>query len=215
VRVRFADLCFDAEARQIYRRGAPVHLSAKAFALLKLLLDRRPAAVSKAELQDHLWPDTFVSETNLPTLVAEIRDAIGDDARCPQFVRTVHRFGYAFSGSVIDDRRELSASRCWLVSDLGRLPMIEGDNVLGRDEDSGIVLDSSTVSRQHACITVRAGVASIVDLDSKNGTYVGGERLVGVRQLVDGDQIRLGAFLFTFHQAQPSASTSTASAAQN
>jgi hypothetical protein len=192
-------------------------MSGKGFELLKLLLERRPAALSKAELQEHLWPDTFVSETNLPTLVAEIRDAVGDDARRPRFVRTIHRFGYAFSGSVIDDRQlaDSLSSRCWLTSDLGRFPMMEGDNVLGRDGDSRIVLDSSTVSRQHARIGVRNGVASIADLGSKNGTYVCGERVVGTRHLAEGDQIRVGSFLLTFHQTHPSASTSTESAAQD
>ena len=66
---------------------------------------RRPAAVSKAEIQEHLWPDTFVSEANIPTLVAEIRDAIDDDARQPRFIRTVFGFGYGFCGDVTDDRR--------------------------------------------------------------------------------------------------------------
>jgi DNA-binding winged helix-turn-helix (wHTH) protein len=215
--VRFGDVCFDGDSRQLYRQNEPVHLSGKAFALLKLLLERRPSALSKAELQEHLWPDTFVSEANLPTLVAEIREAIGDDARRPRFVRTVHRFGYAFSGSVIDDRQlgDAQSSRCWLISDLGRFPMIEGDTVLGRDEDSGIVLDSTTVSRHHAQISVRNGVASIADLESKNGTYVSGERVVNGRLLVEGDQIRVGSFLLTFHQAAPSASTSTESPAQD
>ena len=86
--VRFGDLEFDAEARQLYRNGSAVHLTGKAFELLKLLLERRPAAMSKAEIQEHLWPDTFVSEANLPTLVAEIRDGLGDDARQPRFLRT-------------------------------------------------------------------------------------------------------------------------------
>jgi DNA-binding winged helix-turn-helix (wHTH) protein len=86
VKVRFGEVRFDDEARQLSKHEHPVHLSGKAYELLRLLLERRPAALSKAELQEHLWPDTFVSEANLPTLVTEIRDAIDDDA-VAQFVR--------------------------------------------------------------------------------------------------------------------------------
>jgi len=211
MRVRFGDITFDDKTRQIYRHDEPVHLSSKGFELLKLLLERRPAALSKGELQEHLWPETFVSEANLPTLVAEIRDAIGDDARQPRFIRTVHRYGYAFSGSVIDDRHVAAPAsvRWWLTSDGGRMPMLEGDTLVGRDENAEIVLDSSTVSRHHARISIRHGIASIADLDSKNGTYVAGQRVLGIRELIEGDQIRIGAFLLTFHRTDPSAPTST------
>ena len=113
VKVRFGDVRFDDEARQLRRGAQTVHLSGKAFELLRLLLRRRPAAVSKAEIQDHLWPETFVSEANLPTLITAIRDALGDDARQPKFVRTVFGFGYAFSGEVTDDSRgDESAAHC-------------------------------------------------------------------------------------------------------
>ena len=64
--------------------------------MLGLLVERQPKALSKTELQDRLWPGTFVVEKNLTNLVSEIREALGDDRRVPRFIRTVHRFGYAF-----------------------------------------------------------------------------------------------------------------------
>jgi non-specific serine/threonine protein kinase len=82
--------------RELLREGTPVPLSPKAFQLLGLLVQSHPTAVSKAELQDRLWPATFVVEKNLTNLVSEIRDALGDDPIRPRFIRTVHRFGYAF-----------------------------------------------------------------------------------------------------------------------
>jgi DNA-binding winged helix-turn-helix (wHTH) protein len=211
VKVRFGDVRFDGEARQLSCQQDAVHLSGKAFELLKLLLERRPAALSKAEIQEHLWPDTFVSEANLPTLVTEIRDAIGDDARHARFVRTVHGFGYAFSGEVTDESRLVDGTptHCWLWSETGRIPLGEGDNIVGRGEDASVVLESSTVSRHHARICVRGRVATIEDLESKNGTYVGDQRVSVPRELREGDQIRIGAFLLTFHRPDPNASTST------
>ena len=94
-------MTFDAETRQLWRGEREFHLSPKAFDLLALLVARRPAAVSKIAIRELLWPDTFVSETNLPALVAEIRAALGDDAREPRFVRTLHRIGYAFHGQAV------------------------------------------------------------------------------------------------------------------
>jgi DNA-binding winged helix-turn-helix (wHTH) protein len=211
LKVRFGDVRFDGEARQVSRQQDAVHLSGKAFELLKLLLERRPAALSKAAIQEYLWPDTFVSEANLPTLVTEIRDAIGDDARQARFVRTVHGFGYAFSGDVVDESgtADGALTHCWLWSEMGRLSLTEGVNVLGRGDDARVVLESSTVSRHHARISVNGNVAIIEDLESKNGTYVGDERVVAPRPLQEGDRIRIGAFLLTFHRPDPNASTST------
>lgn len=102
MRVLFGDCVFDSDARTLTRAGEPVRLSGKAFQLLELLLTERPRAVEKTELFAKLWPETFVSEANLASLVKEIRAAIGDDARAARFVRTVHRFGYAFSGPVTE-----------------------------------------------------------------------------------------------------------------
>jgi DNA-binding winged helix-turn-helix (wHTH) protein len=100
MRVLFGDCTFDSDARTLQRGAETVRLSGKAFQLLEILLAARPNPVSKTDLFAKLWPDTFVSEANLASLVKEIRAAIGDDARAPRWVRTAHRFGYAFSGPV-------------------------------------------------------------------------------------------------------------------
>ena len=72
--------------------------SPKAFELLGTLVMDRPKVLSKEVLQQRLWPETFVAEANLSNLVAEIREALGDRARTPLFIRTAHGFGYAFCG---------------------------------------------------------------------------------------------------------------------
>jgi serine/threonine-protein kinase len=102
MRLLFGDCTFDSDARTLTRGGESVRVSGKAFQLLELLLGARPNPISKTALFAQLWPDTFVSEANLASLVKEIRAAIGDDARAPRYVRTVHRFGYAFSGAVTE-----------------------------------------------------------------------------------------------------------------
>jgi DNA-binding winged helix-turn-helix (wHTH) protein len=99
--VRFGDCSFDAETRQLLRREHVVPLSPKAFRLLEHLIHEAPRAVSKDELHEILWPRIFVSEGNLARVATEVREAIGDSAHNPCFVRTLHGFGYSFSGELL------------------------------------------------------------------------------------------------------------------
>jgi WD40 repeat protein/DNA-binding winged helix-turn-helix (wHTH) protein len=94
----FGDFELDQERRQLLRSGEPVPLEPKAYELLNLLLERRPRALSRAQIRDGIWPRTFVSESTLAVVVNGIRQALEDDARQPRFIRTVHGFGYAFCG---------------------------------------------------------------------------------------------------------------------
>ena len=88
----------------------PVPLEPKAFELLDLLLDRRPRVLTKAQIRDVLWPGLVVGETSLPRLVADLRQALGDDVQRPRFIRTVHGYGYAFCGEAREDGQPEAAS---------------------------------------------------------------------------------------------------------
>ena len=99
----FGDFALDQERRQLLRSGEPVPLEAKAYELLGLLVARRPRVLSKAQIREVLWPGTVVGETSLPRLVTELRQALGDDAKRPRFIRTAHGFGYAFCGEAQED----------------------------------------------------------------------------------------------------------------
>src|SRR5262249_53998223 len=105
MRAVFADCTFDGETRELFRGGRPVHLSPKAFRLLELLLESRPRALSKAEIHEKIWPEAFVSEATLASLVAEIREAIGEDGKDARHIRTVHGFGYSFAGEAAEAPR--------------------------------------------------------------------------------------------------------------
>jgi DNA-binding winged helix-turn-helix (wHTH) protein len=96
MRVRFGTFVLDPDTRELLRGSVPVPLSPKAFDLLMILVEGRPKAISKSDLQERLWPATFVVEKNLANLVSEIREAIGDDPSNPRFIRTIRRYGYAF-----------------------------------------------------------------------------------------------------------------------
>src|SRR5437867_7994642 len=89
VRIRFGDCTLDTDSRELTRDGRPVHVTGKAFQMLAMLVENAPKALSKDALQNSLWPDVFVTESNLASLVTELRSAVGDDARKPRFIRTV------------------------------------------------------------------------------------------------------------------------------
>jgi DNA-binding winged helix-turn-helix (wHTH) protein len=210
VRIRFGNCFLDTDARQLHRSGLEVHLSPKAFELLKLLVEARPRALSKTELLDRIWQGVFVSDASLARVVNEVRQGIGDPARAPRLLRTVHAFGYAFSGETSADI-ETGAGRtsCWLLRNERRFPLAEGEQTIGRDADTCVCLESPRVSRHHARLVVRGARATIEDLGSKNGTFIAGERLEGPRELKPGDTIRIGPFSLVFAVAGVASSTET------
>jgi len=205
VSARFGRFVFDEEGRELRAGGRPVPLSPKAFELLALLLRARPRALSKAELRDRLWPDTFVGETSLPRVVGEVRRALGERTEGGSYVRTVQRFGYAFAGAVSDeagragtDQSASSPFRCALLWGQRMLPLAEGENLIGRGAECALKIPSSLVSRQHARILVSGEQASLQDLDSKNGTLLAGRPVRETVPLADGDELRIGPALLVF-----------------
>ena len=181
----------DGGARLLLCGGRDVHLSPKAFDLLHLLLSKRPDAVSKAAIQDALWPLTHVVEANVANLVGEVRRALEDDRAVPRFIRTVPRFGYAFIHPVHSDAEHAVAFV--LIAGRTQWPLRPGSNMLGRSQRDDSPFNSETVSRRHASIVVNGAAAVIEDLGSKNGTFVNGVRVIGPVPLRDGDVVRLGA----------------------
>ena len=213
--VRFGPFRLDNNTRQLLRDETEVHLSPKAYELLRLLIAARPTALSKDRLMSELWPATFVSEASLSGLVAEIRSALGDRPAHPQFVRTVHRFGYAFSGDatpVTLSSPVLTTGRThWLVVGTRRIPLADGENLVGRDPQASVWCDQAGISRRHARILIANGEATIEDLESKNGTYVGDTRIAAPTRLRSGDEIRIAGVSFEFRTASSGPTTDTLS----
>jgi DNA-binding winged helix-turn-helix (wHTH) protein len=213
MRVHFGEFVLDRATRQLLCGGEERHLETKAFQLLDLLLSRRPGVVSKREILEQLWPGTFVTESSLTGLVAQIRRVLDDDRQQSRFVRTVHGLGYAFSGEAIEEtparagRGRRSAPR--LVSEQEVFALRPGENVLGRDEDVTVRIDAPGVSRHHARIVVTEDQATLEDLGSKNGTYLRGERLKAPAVLADGDALRLGSQHLVFRSLRRAGSTLT------
>ena len=192
MRLRFGDCVFDSATRELIRDGRPVPVPPKVFQPLEVLVAERPKAVSKIELQERIWPDTFVSEASLGNLVADLREILGDDAKQPRLIRTVQRFGYAFQAEAAEESDGAPESVFRLAWGEREVTLREGPNILGRDRAAVIWIDVYSVSRHHARITVSGDDARVEDLGSKNGTFVNGTAVTSPAAVKDGDEIRIG-----------------------
>jgi DNA-binding winged helix-turn-helix (wHTH) protein len=209
MRLRFGDCEFDSDTREVFRGGRPIHVSPKAFSLLAALIERRPKAISKDQLLGLLWPGTFVSEANLPNLVADLRESLGDDSHEPRIIRTVPKFGYAFSAEIATESPRPDALAFRLIWGDREIALHRGENVIGRDEGVILWIDDNSVSRRHARIVVDEQEAVLEDLGSKNGTLLRGERVESPARLVDEDLITIGPASITFRALHQTGSTAT------
>ncbi len=214
MRLAFGDCVFDQERRELTRRGAVVHTGPKLLALLELLLTARPRALTKDEIHKSLWTGIFVSDATLTSLVTELRAAIGDNARTPSLVRTVHGYGYAFCGDVSVQSTAPGGERnvvqpCRLLVGDREVSLSGGETILGRSSKATVFVDDAGVSRHHARITIGEHGAILEDLGSKNGTVLNGRRIEGPTPLADGALILIGATTLKFRMFAAPGSTET------
>ena len=99
-RLVFGPFVLDPESGRLTENQRVVPLAPKPFETLRYLASHPGRVVPKAELMEKLWPDTFVTDDVLVQCVVEIRRALGDHARTPQYVETIPRRGYEFLAAV-------------------------------------------------------------------------------------------------------------------
>jgi Tol biopolymer transport system component/DNA-binding winged helix-turn-helix (wHTH) protein len=88
----FGEFHLDTAERVLRRHGAVVPLTPKAVSLLELLVSREGSVVSRTEMIDKLWPDTYVEEANLTVTISMLRKALGES-----YIRTIPKRGYTFA----------------------------------------------------------------------------------------------------------------------
>ena len=86
------DLCDE----RLWKGSEAIRIGAKAFAVLHCLLSQAGRLVTKETLLNTVWPETVVGEAVLTVVIRELRQALGDQARQPQFIETVRERGYRF-----------------------------------------------------------------------------------------------------------------------
>ena len=99
-RVAFGPFVFDSARGVLLRDGRPVPVNQKGIRLLAALLRTPGEAVDKAALMDAAWPGTAVEESNLSVQIAALRKLLGAAHDGSEWIATVPRVGYRFSGAV-------------------------------------------------------------------------------------------------------------------
>lgn len=99
---RFGEFEVDLPAGRLFRQGVRVPLRDQLFQVLSMLLERAGDVVTREELQKRLWPGDVVVdfELNLNTIVARLREALGDSAEDPRYIETLPKRGYRFLAPV-------------------------------------------------------------------------------------------------------------------
>ncbi|HEY7492587.1 MAG TPA: AAA family ATPase [Candidatus Tectomicrobia bacterium] len=111
----------DPREVRLWCGDAVLPLHAKAFAVLCCLVTQAGQLVTKDALLEAVWPETAVSEAVLQVAIREVRQALGDSARMPHFIETVHGRGYRFLAPV---RAVASAGRGVDTGPLHRVPAV-------------------------------------------------------------------------------------------
>src|SRR5215472_7927781 len=108
--VRFGPFHLDTENACVWRGSEALHLTPKAFAVLRVLLARPGRLVTKDELWQAVWPGIAVSDAALTVCIREIRQRLQDDAKAPRIIETVHRRGYRLIAPTAGDKRGATAA---------------------------------------------------------------------------------------------------------
>ncbi len=107
---RFDDFEVDLRHFELRKAGKKIKVPSQPIQLLALLLERPGEVVSRQEIRERLWPDTFVDvDHSLSTAISKIREALEDSAAKPRYVETLSRRGYRFIG-VLQNPKESGKS---------------------------------------------------------------------------------------------------------
>jgi predicted ATPase/DNA-binding winged helix-turn-helix (wHTH) protein len=104
--ISFGPFRLDEGNECLWRGALAITLRPKIFAVLKYLIERPGQLVTKEQLLEALWLDTFVSDAVLKDSIKQIREALGDDAKSPQYIETLHRRGYRFIGQITENHEQ-------------------------------------------------------------------------------------------------------------
>src|SRR3989442_7301888 len=114
--VRFGSFEVNLHSRELRKLGMRIRLEEKPFRILEMLLHSAGQVVTRKQLCEKLWPDTYVAyEHGLNTAVNKLRDLLGDSARSPRFIETLPRLGYRFLAPVVSLSKSAAAAKKMLL----------------------------------------------------------------------------------------------------
>jgi Tol biopolymer transport system component/DNA-binding winged helix-turn-helix (wHTH) protein len=130
----FGPFLLDPAERMLLRDGRPVPITPKVLDILLVLVQNKGRLLTKKELMDAVWPDSFVEEGNLTFNISSLRKALGEDRKEQQYIETVPRRGYRFVASVRMSEAETDAGEA-----VGRVATqtVQGERVVPSGDDAG------------------------------------------------------------------------------
>ncbi len=179
-RLMFGPFRLDAGTESIWRAGQEIRLRPKTFAVLRYLAERPGRLITKDELLEAVWSDVTVGDAALTVCVAEIRKALGDEARTPRVIETVHRRGYRFIGRAgsMDDQDAPAPPR-----------QTPGAHIVGREREIGTLEGWLARARQGdrrvGFVTGEAGIGKTALVEAFLAGVPAGECQVGRGQCLD------------------------------
>ena len=138
-KVCFGPYLFDEANECLWREDEAIALRPKAYGVLRYLLSHPGVLVTKQQLLDAVWPETFVGDSVLKDSIRQLREALGDEVKSPQFIETAHRRGYRFIARLREATPKTTTSEIGLTARYSTYinPYEEpvSNPMLGRDEN--------------------------------------------------------------------------------
>jgi TolB-like protein/Tfp pilus assembly protein PilF len=183
--------------------GREIRITPKSLAVLCVLARRSRDVVTKAELFQQIWPDTVVTDAALSSCIRELRGALGDDARRPRFIETVHRRGFRLlvpaEGSFEEGSATCTAAAAESVESGPRSDPVSSSQpaivvlpfeTIGSEQSEGILARGlvhdviTRIARSRMMLVIARGTAFQFAAGPRDVRAIG--RKLGVRYVVQG-----------------------------
>ena len=149
----FGPFCLDRRNELLWQGKEQRHLTRKALAVLTCLVEHAGQLMTKEAVLEAVWPDTYVSDAALVVCIREIRQALGDRPRMPQYIETVYGRGYRFIAPVTLSE---PASPGQTVVERSPMPMVRPEVML--EHLSQLVADALKSRCQLGATPVEGGI---------------------------------------------------------
>ena len=157
----------------LWRGSEEIKIRPKAFAVLNYLLNRSGQLVTKEELLNAVWPETFVGDAVLKVTVRQLREALDDDPKSPRFIETSHRRGYRFIGEIATPKPAPPKQQ-----------VVQDDSPSGTFLSGAFSIYSGVVGREDALGTLQRRLRRTLR-GQRQVVFVTGEAGIGKTSLVD------------------------------
>jgi TolB-like protein/DNA-binding winged helix-turn-helix (wHTH) protein len=135
---RIGQFALDSRKRTLSRADSPVSLTPKAFDVLLFLVQNPNRLVTKEELLQAVWGDTFVEEGNLTQYISHLRKALGDNSEDTRLIVTIARKGYQFTADVTVGEAADTAKQAAVPAPTAESSLADTQPALGSPADEAV-----------------------------------------------------------------------------